>query len=198
MKSYLALPALLVLMACSSTPVPRVYVLSTPAAPVAGVHNEAGRPVVELPTVTLPDYLDSADILVRDGRNELKPSTTGKWGERLSVGVTHALEVALARRLPGVLVTHTPTPGQPGRQLLVDISAFDVQPDGRCALTARWTVPASDKQPAAISEQGTFVSTLAPGVTKSDSAVVAVMTAAVDQLADRIAVSLRRGAPRGR
>jgi len=112
MKSLLAPAVSLVLAACASSPPPRTFVLSAPAEPVAGVLNEAGRPIVELPTVALPDYLDSTDILLRDGRNELKPSPTARWGERLSVGITHALEVALTRRLPGVLVTHVAIPGR--------------------------------------------------------------------------------------
>jgi len=199
MKSLLAVTVLIALIGCSSSPVPRTYVLSTPADPVAGVRNEAGRPVVELPTVSLPDYLDSSDILLRDGRNELKPSVTGKWGERLSVGITHALEISLARRLPGILVTHTPMPGQPGRRVLVDVTAFDFQPDGRCVLTARWTIPGNDQQAAAIAEQGTFVTvSQASSGGFSDAAVVSAMAAAVDQLADRIANSLRRVSSRPR
>jgi uncharacterized protein len=201
MKSYLIVAASIILTGCSSTPLPHTYVLSAPADPVAGVRSEAGRPVVELPTVTLPDYLDTIDIFVRDGRNELKPSATGRWGERLSVGITHALEVSLSRRLPGFLVTHTPISGQPSRRLLVDVSAFGVQADGRCVLTARWSVSGNDSQPAAVTEQGTFVTSTAGGAGDSkgalaDAAVVSAMTAAVDQLADRIATSLRRPSAR--
>ena len=40
-------------------------------------------PVVELKPVSLPDYLNSTDILLRDGQNELTASPTGRWGERL-------------------------------------------------------------------------------------------------------------------
>jgi uncharacterized protein len=202
MKSLVALAGLIVLTGCASSPLPRTYVLSTPADPVAGVHNEAGRLVVELPTVSLPDYLDSSDILLRDGRNELKASPTGRWGERLSVGITHALEVALARRLPGVLVTHTRMSGESSLRLLVNVDAFDVQPNGQCVLTARWMIPGIDQQAAAIAERGTFVTTAQPtaGATGSltDAAIVSAMAAAVDQLADRIAVSLRRGSTRPR
>lgn len=203
MKSYLTLAALIVLAGCSSTPPPRIYVLSAPAEPLAGVRDEAGRPVVELPTVSLPDYLDSTDIFVRDGRSELQPSATGRWGERLSLGITHALVNALGRRLPGVLVTHTPTLGTTARRVLVDVDGFDVEANGRCVLTARWTVPSPDGQSAAIAEQGTFVTiagTSGAGTTAapSDAAVVAAMVAAVDELADRIALSLRRAPPRTR
>ena len=33
-------------------------------------------------------------------------------------------------------------PGQPSTSLLVNVEAFDVHPDGRCVLTARWMLPA--------------------------------------------------------
>jgi uncharacterized protein len=204
MKSLLTLAALIVLTGCASSPLPRTYVLGTPAEPVAGVHNEAGRPVVELPTVGLPDYLDGSDILVRNGRNELTASATGRWGERLSLGITHALEADLARRLPGDLVTHTPVPaqsaqGQSARSVLVNIDAFDVRPDGRCVLSARWTIPGNDRQPAAIIQQGTFVTlaeSKAAAEPLTDAGIVSAMAAAVDQLADRIAADLRRSPTR--
>ena len=99
----LVLALLTILMGCASGPQAVTYVLSAPADPVAGVSGEIGRPVVELRNVTLPDYLDTSDIFVRDGRNELKSSQTGRWGERLSVGVTRALIVDLAKRMPDVL-----------------------------------------------------------------------------------------------
>lgn len=207
MKSLLTLAALLLLAGCAASPLPRTYVLGTPAPPDPGVINEAGRPVIELPTVALPDYLDSTDIVERNGQNELVPSTTGRWGERLSLGITHALAADLAQRLPGVLVTHSSMPGQPSVSLLVNVEAFDVHPDGQCVLIARWMIPGDDGQPASIAQQGTFV-TKAGGVTGAataasasnaagasaplpDAAIVAAMAASVDQLADRIAISLR-------
>ncbi|MGA3004637.1 MAG: PqiC family protein [Acetobacteraceae bacterium] len=200
MKSFLTLASLILLAGCMASPLPRTYVLATPAEPDPGVINEAGRPMIELPTVALPDYLDSTDILVRNGQNELTPSTTGRWGERLSLGITHALEVALARQLPGVLVTHTSVPGQPSVSLLVNVEAFDVHPDGQCVLTARWMIPGDDGQPTTISQQGTFVTKAAVSTSgpPTDAAIVSAMAASVDQLADRIAMSLRRSSARPR
>ncbi len=205
MKSRLALAALIVLAGCSSSPVPNTYVLSTPVAPVAGVRNETGRPVLELPTVALPDYLDTTDLLLRDGQNELKASTTARWGERLSVGITHALRAELARRLPGMTVVQTPLSGQATQRVLVDVDAFDVLPDGRCVLTAKWTVPGADPASPAITERGTFVTRAAVSpataggkATLSDAAIVAAMEAAVDQLGDRIAISVRAAPARPR
>jgi uncharacterized protein len=191
-RSFLTLAAAIFLMSCAGSPLPRIYVLGAPAKPDPGVINESGRRVIELPTVALPDYLDSSDIVLRNGQNELIPSKTGRWGERLSLGITHALEAALTRRLPGVLVTHSSMAGQPSASLLVNVEAFDVHPDGRCVLTARWMLRGDAGQSAMISQQGTFVTQASPTGTLSDAAIVSAMAAAVDQLAARIAVSVRR------
>src|SRR5580658_387978 len=164
---FLMLAVSLVLFGCSSGTQPDIYVLSAPADEVAGVHSEDGRPVVELRSVTLPDYLDTSDFLLRDGRNELKASTTARWGERLSVGITHALLMSLTRRLPGMLVVQTPVSGQPARDVLVDVEAFDIRADGQCVLTARWTILQDDRRTIDAAERGTFV-TKASGDKVSD------------------------------
>lgn len=193
----IALLAVMFLMGCGApTPPPRNYVLSTPVEPVAGVVKEDGRPVVELRTLSVPDYLDTTDILQRDGRNELKASTTGRWGERLSVGMAHALVVSLSRRMPSLLITRSAISGQPARELRVDVEAFDVWPDGRCGLTARWTILRDDRT-VETAERGTFVAQAradASGI--SDAATVSAMTDAVEQLAARIAADLGRPADR--
>jgi uncharacterized lipoprotein YmbA len=99
-----------------------------------------------------------------------------------------------------VLVTHTSMAGQASASLLVNVEAFDVHPGGRCVLTARWMLPGDTGQSATISQQGTFVTQAAvsPGGALSDEAIVSAMAAAIDQLADRIASSLRRNAGRPR
>ena len=58
------------------------------------------RPAVQLQRVLIPDYLDTTDILLRVSVHEIHESTTGRFGERLSLGVTHALRSDLASRLP--------------------------------------------------------------------------------------------------
>src|SRR3974390_3262476 len=89
----------------SAGPPPVIYVLGAP--PLAAVSSEllVGRPVVELKHVTVPDYLDVSDIMVRQSANALTSSQTGRWGERLSVGITRALPANLSGRLPGFVVT---------------------------------------------------------------------------------------------
>jgi hypothetical protein len=196
---FLTLAVLILLAGCGSGTPRGIFVLSAPANDVAGVHAEDGRPVVDVRTVSLPDYLDTTDILRRDGRNELKASETGLWGERLSVGISDSLISSLTRRLPAVRVLHAPLPGQPARDVLVNVDAFDIRADGLCVLTARWTILRDDRRTVDTAERGTFL-TKAQGAAGSitDAAVVAAMADAVGQLADRIAVDLSRGAQRPR
>ena len=184
--------ALLFLQSCGSAPVKTVYVLGAPAAPVAGVASNAGKPTVELRPAAVPDYLDSTDLQTRDGRNEVKISQTGRWGERLSIGVTSAVEDELARRLPAISFERSDASGPASRTLLINVDAFDVRSDGHCVLVAHWTILGEDRRPA-VSRRATIVT---PVSSPSDAGAVAAMTAAVSQLAGDIAADLTRVAPK--
>jgi hypothetical protein len=181
------------LLAGCAGPAPRLYILGPPAPPVSGMTSEAGRPIVELKTVTVPDYLDTLDIQLRDGQNALKVSKTGRWGERLSIGVTRALEEDLTKRLPGLVIERSVASGPPARTLLVTVDGFDIMPDGRCVLTARWSVLGADRQGIAASERASVVTMVPIGSDgMKDADIVAAMAAAVGQLADRVAFTLSR------
>lgn len=189
--TWISLPgaaALLLLASCSASPLLGVYVLSTPSTAPAAISNGINEPRLQLQKVSVPDYLDSTDILLRVGKNELKASKTGQWGERLSKGMTDALAAALGRRLPGFLVTSAATHGEPGRRLLVDVEALDVQPDGRCAMSANWTVLSEDGRTVRASGRGSFE--VASAATTGDATVVAAMTNIVGQLAASVANSV--------
>jgi len=180
--------AALVLWGCGSYPLPKVYVLGDPAPPSPGVSSDAGLPVLELRTVSVPDYVDTTDILRRAGPNQVTASPTGRWGERVSVGLTQALSAALSRRLPGVII-QTRSAYEPPRRILVDIQRFEIAADGQCILAARWGITSPDGKSPPWTDQGTFVETeSAP----TDAAAASAMTSATNQLADHIAETVRR------
>jgi hypothetical protein len=187
--TFAAVTALLA--GCGSSSTLRLYVLGSPARPTIGVWSEADLPVIELKTVSVPDYLDSSDILRRVGPNEVAASPTGRWGERLSVGLTQALASELSSRLPKVVIAMTP-PSGPTRRLFVDIERFDIEADGQCLVTARWRITAGDGQTTSESEHGAFREAAA---STDDPAIASAMTRAVDQLADRIAATIEREQP---
>jgi uncharacterized lipoprotein YmbA len=192
-RGWPLLLGLLLLARCAAGPSPRVYVLDGQEDRTPGVASDSGRPVVELKSVLLPDYLDTTDIVLRDGQNELKTSQTGRWGERLSVGVTRLLGQDLARRMPAIVVDQSESARHPARTLLINVDGFDVWPDRRCVLTAHWTITGEDGRSLGAGEKATIVA-LVPQSSNgpADSAIVQAMTDAVGQLADHVANDLSR------
>lgn len=172
------------LAGCASNPPQRLFVLSPPAEPARNVPSTATTPSLHLRPVSVPDYLDTTDILLRRGPNEVVPSATGRWGERLSDGITQALAAALVARLPRDPVTLDAPPTSSARQILVTVEAFDVQPDGGCVLAAHWTMIEGNLERRG---RATLVTAaLEPSRMVGDAMIVAAMAATVSQLADRI------------
>jgi uncharacterized lipoprotein YmbA len=182
---------LLVCAACSSGPPTLTYVLVPPLAPqvlALPVASPSERVIVH--RVLMPDYLDTTDILLRDGPNEVKASVTGRWGERLSQGLTRALAADLAARLPSYAVI-LDMPATAQQQLQIRVNALDLWPDGRCAIAATWTIVDHDAPHAVDGGSGTFESS-ARGSGVGDARLVDAMAGTLDELADAIAVNLRQ------
>ena len=185
--------AVLGLAACSlSGPPPALYVLGSMPAATRALVPQTRLPVVEVNRVQLPDYLDTTDILERSG-NQLVPSSTSRWGERLSVGMARALVASLASRLPDLVVTATPV-GRPARQILVDVAAFESRPDRRVVLVARWTILDGATRQVLTAEQVSLVEAIEG---KGDDWLVAAMSRAVDDLAGRVASGIEGYLPSG-
>ncbi len=180
--------ALLILVAgCAGPPAPKIYLLGDPPNPAPGVSKLSGRLVMQLLPVTVPDYLDTHDILVRNEQNEVKASPTGRWAERLSVGLTRALAAALSARLPGADIVADQPIVPPAQQILVDVEAFEIKSDGQCLLTARWAIAKAGLH-VLHSGRGTFVEQAA---NNGDAAFASAMTRSIDHLADQVAASTR-------
>lgn len=185
MNRLVLIGLLALLSGCASRVTTGIYVLSPPidAQASAGVRL-AG---LHLQPVSLPDYLDTTEILLRVGPNRLAASETGRWGERLSRGVTGALAAALVRRLPGLAVTTGTASETTALQWQVDIESFDVQPDGHCLLAARWALLSGDGRATRSSGRGVFE--VAASGRAGDPAIAAAMGEAIGQLADRLAAA---------
>jgi uncharacterized lipoprotein YmbA len=137
--------------------------------------------------VLVPDYLDTTDILLRDGRNEIKVDPTGRWGERLSDGLTQALAADLAARLPRESVVLDAS-DRAGRRLLVSVQALDLWPDGHCVMAADWSLVEPGAKTAAITGSGRFdTGAVADMSSASDANRVDAIARTVAKLADAIA-----------
>ena len=188
--TYLMAGSVALLVGCSTGPAPQTYVLSSPSPIKGQISIESGVRIVELRSIRIPDFLDTTDIVTRRGRNELIVSPTGRWGERLSTGTTHAFAAALTRVLPTVTVATTPSQGRPAAVLLIDIEAFDILADGSCVLAARWIIQGADRRVPSVSANGSVLVPIVGGMT--DATIVAAMADAIQKLADHIAISVKR------
>jgi len=195
-------PFLLCLAACSSGPPLRTYVLTPPlqTTPTPLPALPVGRIVIA--RVRVPDYLDTNDIVLRDGNDQVKASATGRWAERLSRGLTRALADDLGAHLEPEEVLSDATTAAP-RQVLVDVSALDLWPDGHCTLAATWAIVNHAPPRAVAYGGGTFnsspaVSSVGVGsaVGGGDGRLVDALSRTVGKLADAIALNLRQSADR--
>ena len=184
-RAWKLIAVVLSLTGCVGGAVSQRYVLSEPVALSA-----AGMTFLQVEPASLPAYLDNASILVRRGSYALVSSRTGHWGERLSLGITHALGADLARKLPAYRVGFERAAAPGGIRLQLDVDSFDLYPDGHCVLAAGWAVvQKSGAAPSAVG-QGVFEIPASKVVKVDDEVLVAAMAGAIGQLADAIAATL--------
>jgi len=189
--------ALLVCVAaCGTGPPLRTYLLTPPLHSAVVPGQIAPTPRILVPRVLVPDYLDTTDIVLRDGSNEVKVSATGRWGERLSHGLTRELAAELGARLPTDKVMLDRL-GSAQSRLLIDVSALDLWPDGRCAMAATWAIVETATPHAVIYGSGTFDSSpVGSTIAVDDGRLVDAVSRTVGKLADAIALNMTQSAGR--
>jgi uncharacterized lipoprotein YmbA len=185
-----------VVAGCISGRAQQIYVLNDAVDTPTDNKAAAGRTELQLERVLVPDYLDTTDILSRTGEHELHASSSGRWGERLSLGIMHALWSDLAIRLPQDRVTLARPVEKSARQILVTVDAFDVWPNGHCVLAANWTILDTDRTVVLAAGRGTFLVPPDGSGKPSDGAVVSAMAEALRQLAENIALAAKALPPR--
>ena len=183
--AVLALATACLTASCAS-PALTVYTLGAPAASDAPPLGQKTA-VIEIRRVSVPDYLDTQDIVVRNG-NVLMRSGQGRWATRVSLEATYLLSSELARRYPDALVTSQPPLEPPNDRIFVTISRLDITSAGLATLDADWQiVPRAATRPI---RRGRAQFT-ANGPVATDQDVVTLTKDVLSQLADRIDVALR-------
>jgi len=180
-----ALPFLAVsLLASCASPNPALYTLDVPPGPV----RRGGPRVVELRAVGLARYLERSQIVRSTENYRLDVLPNDWWGEPLDAMLGRVLVRALARRLPGstVYVENGAISAEPDATVQVNVQRLDQDSGGAVRLVAQFAVVrrTSDTRSAAIAE---------PVRGAGTAGLVAAMSAAVGQLADRIAAAMAPG-----
>ena len=173
------------LASCGAPPL-TVYTLAPAAA--AGTAPLAHTPVViAVARVSIPDELDTEDIVVRDA-SILRRSRQGRWASRLSLGITDRLTQRLAERRPDALVTDRPLTETPTERVAINIGRLDVTASGLATLDADWLVSPRSTGAPTRRDRGHFTAT---GPVATDQDVVLLVGKLLDQLAAAIDIGRR-------
>lgn len=189
----LMIPAALALLlsGCGRTAMTRFYSLS--ALPAADTAPGDLRPLrgkaLGIGPVTLPDYLDRPQIVIRTSPNELRLAEFDKWAGTLKNDVPRIIAENLSVLLDSDQVFTFPwKSGLPIRyQVVIDIQRFDAQPGSRVDLQALWTVFENDGRTPVATRKSAIRNPLA----RSDyAAVVQAESQALAALSRQIAAAL--------
>jgi uncharacterized protein len=183
LRAAMLLPVLGI-TACADAPL-RTYVLSDPGPQRAPATS---GPLIEIAPIRMPDYLDTGDMLTRSGTNELVASTSGRWGDRLSIGMRLALAEDLQALLPDAIVAPNNPDGPAAVRLDMNVPDFDLTSDRTLTLVAQWTIrilqTTADRRREAVQ-------LVTRGVPAGDAAQAAAMSVQVVQLGARVAPAIR-------
>jgi uncharacterized lipoprotein YmbA len=174
------------LNACGAPPL-TVYTLGVPSGPSNAAPLGKKPVVIAVARVTVPDELDTEDIVLRDG-STLRRSQRGRWATRLSLGITDRLTERLAKRRPDALVTDRPLTDAPSYRILINIERLDVNAAGVATLDADWIIVPHDSDAPTRRDRGHFSAT---GPVATDQDVVTLVGVVLDRLAGAIDVSRR-------
>ena len=173
------------LAGCS--PNPAYYSL----APVPGAPEGGGPRVVELRRVSLAGYLDRQEMVLASQGYRLRITPRSVWAESPADMIGRVLVENLSQRLPGTVVFREATGATvtPRATVAVSVQRFDATSTGPLVLRALVTVSGRNGHAT-----GQVFTLTVPREADTPDALVASMSAALGQLADRIAGMVAGGA----
>jgi uncharacterized lipoprotein YmbA len=178
------LPAPVWLLASCASPNPNLYTLEPPPGPV----RRGGPRVIELRSVGLARYLERSQIVRSSENFRLDVIPNDWWGEPLDAMIGRTLAHALTQRLSGstVYLESGAISAEPDATVQVNVQRLDQDASGAVRLVAQFAVVrhASDTRSVTLEVP-------VRGATTAE--LVAAISEAIGQLADRIAAGLAVG-----
>jgi uncharacterized lipoprotein YmbA len=144
--------------------------------------------VIELRSIGIARYLERSQIVRSSENYRLDVIPNDWWGEPLDAMIGRTLARALTQRLPGstVYLETGAISAQPDATVQVDVERLDQDAAGAIRLAAQFSVVRRVTE-----THGVTITVPVRGPTTAD--LVAAMSDAIGQLADRIAASLAAG-----
>jgi uncharacterized lipoprotein YmbA len=180
---------------CFGSKPTRFYTLSSVVGESAGtVYSRGASRVIAVGPVSIPDYVDRPQIVVRESTNQVQLAGFDQWAGSLSDMVGRVLVEDLVAQLPD---DHVIAFAQAGASVFdyrvaVQITRFDVSTAGEAVVSATWRVWDRAGTKTRLTES-TTARAQAPGATYQDR--VAALSQAVADLGGNVARSLARIEP---
>lgn len=178
-----AMGIIVTLGGCSS-PDPVLYTI----APVPGTAQIGGPTVILLGRIEIPRYLDRSQIVKSSENYRLDVKSNDWWGEPLAPMLRRILRQELTQRLPGsaVLSESGAVSATPDVSIDLDLQRLDEDASGNLLLQAEASLSfKGHKEPILRSFHFSV-----PSSALTSAGEVAAVSAAVGQLADRLALIL--------
>lgn len=188
-RALLVAGALALLVGCTLTQPTRFYTLSSEAEPLV----EASNLGIGVGPISLPQYLDRPQIVVRTDPNQVTLSEFDAWIEPLDSMLPRVLAQDLARLLgtDRVFVLPQRQPVRLDYGVEAAFQRFDAEAAGQALLDARWRVTGAD---------GTLVADGRAAISEAfppdggASAIAAALSRALGRFATEIAGAITRHA----
>ncbi|MDA8253124.1 MAG: PqiC family protein [Rhodospirillales bacterium] len=185
-RGLVALLPALALAACIS-PTPELFTLVA----VPGPTRRLAAHSVELRRIGLAGYLDRPEIVRAEADYRVQVATNQRWGESLGTMLDRVFTEDLVERLPEVAVfaESGAISTAPDLILEIDVQRFDTDASGTLVVLAQVAVRRADARQTAHAATLRLTEQPASPATRD---LVAAMSAALGQLADRVVAMLAR------
>jgi uncharacterized lipoprotein YmbA len=186
MRVAFAIPAVLALASCGSSPQAHYYTLNV--ATGAPLRRASVSSPVQIAAVHMAETLDRREMVSATGPNSLKISDEDRWSAPLGVMTRRVLSQDLAVLLPPgmVVLPDAPAPATTAR-IVVTIAQFGLQANGKIVLVGDWSLLKGRTDTPVLRRD---VSLQANPGGAGASAQAAGMSELLAQLAGRIAATL--------
>lgn len=179
------------LAGCAPAAPVHYYQLTALEAAASGTAaTEAGRIVIGIGPVRLPEYLERPKIVTRVTPNRLQLSESHRWAEPLGDNISRVLGENLSNLLgtDRILLHPWPSSRTVDYQLLVEVLHFENESDGAARLVVRWSVKGADGGIVLPERRSTY---RAPAARQDQEGLVVALNEALGSFCREIAQEMK-------
>ena len=150
----------MVVAACGTSTPSQLYLLRSLRESEAGASTTANNigPAVLVGPVTLPAYLNRAQVVTLAGDHELVLDEVNRWAEPLQENFSRVLveNLSLLLNTPEVYAFDRRGSTPVDFQIIIDVTRFDTDAEGGAYLTVFWRVVGKDGKAPSIKRKSVF------------------------------------------